>query len=253
MRIFQPGAGSMLTMLLAASLLCGLTPANASADLSADEIVAAADAHRNSWQEYVVDVEITNYKADEVDSVNVYEVSRKGGDRSLVKFANPRDRGKYLLTADEAMWLYLPTSSRPIRVTPMQRLSGSASNGDVAQTDFAESYSATLVGEEELDGRTAFVLELVAKKKSATYRSIRYWVDKDELMPIQADLRLASNKPSKRALFESFQTIGGQSFLHTMTIVDLLKKDRRSHLTYTNFVQRELPDRIFNKNYLGQL
>ena len=33
------------------------------------------------------------------------------------------------------MWVYLPDTSRPIRITPLERLSGDASNGDVARTN----------------------------------------------------------------------------------------------------------------------
>ena len=60
----------------------------------------------------------------------------------------------------DAMWIYMPTASRPIRISPLQRLMGQASNGDVARTNFATDYDAKSVTE---DG-DAFVLDLVAKR-----------------------------------------------------------------------------------------
>ena len=90
----------------------------------------------------------------------------------LVRFADPNDKGKLMLMVEDAMWLYMPSTSQPIRVTPLQRLSGNASNGDVAQTSLTANYTAALVGDESLEGEPAHVLELTAKRKSATYQII---------------------------------------------------------------------------------
>ena len=43
-----------------------------------------------------------------------------------------------------AMWMIIPGASRPIPVTPNQRLMGGASMGDVASLRFAEDFTATL-------------------------------------------------------------------------------------------------------------
>ena len=42
------------------------------------------------------------------------------------------------------MWVYLPDTSRPVRITPLERLSGDASNGDVARTNYAVDYSPSI-------------------------------------------------------------------------------------------------------------
>jgi len=48
------------------------------------------------------------------------------------------------------------SASRPIRISPLQRLMGQASNGDVARTSFTVDYNAKSATEE--DG--AWVIEL---------------------------------------------------------------------------------------------
>ena len=74
------------------------------------------------------------------------------------------------------MWIYLPDTSRPIRITPLERLSGNASNGDVARTNYAVDYDAVYLRTETAGGAECHVLELTARRKGATYRRILYWL-----------------------------------------------------------------------------
>lgn len=221
----------------------------------AHAILEQAERYRTGgWNAFTFDVKITEEGQSGPRAVTNYQVLVKGALQTLVKFSDPNDKGKLLLMVEEGMWLYLPSASRPIRVTPLQRLAGNASNGDVAQTDFAVMYTATIVGEEALDGQAAWVLELTAKSKSATYRSVRYWVAKDGLLPLQAELRLTSAKPSKLARFEQYASMAGRRLLKRQVIVDLLRSDQpRTVLEFGNYAARELPDRLFNKNYLSEL
>jgi outer membrane lipoprotein-sorting protein len=198
-------------------------------------------------------VKITDEGQSGPRAVTNYQVLIKGSERTLVKFTDPSDKGKLLLMVEEGMWFFLPSTSRPIRVTPLQRLAGNASNGDVAQTSLGANYAATLVGEEALDGRPVWVLELTAKRKSATYQSVRYWVSKERSLPLQAEFRLTSGKPTKRAHFEEYEQVGGRRMLRREVIVDLLRKERRTVLEFRNYAARDLPDKYFNKNYLGEL
>lgn len=244
------GAALVLSMLAATARPA--TPETPAPD--AQHILEVAErARTGGWDAFAFDVKITDESAKGPRAVTNYQVMVKGALQTLVRFSDPGDKGKVLLMVEEGMWFYLPSASRPIRVTPLQKLAGNASNGDVAQTDFAVLYSAKVVGEEAVDGRPAWVLELTARNKGATYRSARYWVTKDGL-PLQAELRLTSDKPSKFVRFEEYQEVAGRRLLKRQTIVDLLRNDRpRTVLEYRNYGARELPDRFFNKNYLGEL
>lgn len=219
----------------------------------ADEIVAAADRGRNGWDSFSVNVKITNYKHERFVSSSSYEVLIKGANKTLVRFADPNDKGKLMLMVEDAMWLYMPSTSQPIRVTPLQRLSGNASNGDVAQTSLTANYTAALVGDESLEGEPAHVLELTAKRKSATYQKARYWVSRRTLLPLKAEFQLASGKPSKRCLFETYGQVAGKRVLTRQVIYDLLRADQKTVMEYEKYVPRELADRFFNRNFLSEL
>lgn len=231
----------------------GGATARADAARGVDEIMAAADRGRNGWDSFSVDVKITNYKHERLESSSTYEVLIKGADRTLVRFNDPRDKGKLLLMLEDAMWLYMPSTSRPIRVTPLQRLSGNASNGDVAQTSLSAHYAAALSGREAVDGEPAYVLDLTARKKSATYQKVRYWVAEKTLLPVKAEFQLASGKPSKSCRYERYEKVGGRPVLRRLVILDLLRADQKTVMEYDRYAPRELEDKLFNRNFLAEL
>jgi outer membrane lipoprotein-sorting protein len=242
-----------LVVLLVTFMSPGGVPAHADAARGVDEIMAAADRGRNGWDSFSVDVKITNYKNERVESSSTYEVLIKGADRTLVRFNDPRDKGKLLLMLEDAMWLYMPSTSRPIRVTPLQRLSGNASNGDVAQTSLSAHYAAALTGREAVDGEPAYVLDLVARKKSATYQKVRYWVAEKTLLPVKAEFQLASGKPSKSCRYERYETVGGRPVLRRLVILDRLRAGQKTVMEYDKYAPRELEDKLFNRNFLAEL
>jgi outer membrane lipoprotein-sorting protein len=240
---------------LAAALTFAAPPQgglHAAVSLSASDILAAADRSRNGWDSFVVDVVITTYKAAHADEASRYQVFIKEPDKTLVKFEDVRDRGKVLLELDEAMWFYLPSTSRPIRVTALQRLTGNASNADVAQRTYATAYTPVLAGEEVVKGKAAYVLDLTAKKKGTTYQQIRYWVATETLLPLKAEFTLTSGKASKMTEFEEYQTVQGHRLLTRQVIYDLLRNEQQTVMEYRNYQGRPLPDKMFSQSYLRE-
>ena len=218
---------------------------------TAEQILTGIDKTRNGWSSYVVDIKISNFKQGKSVDGNAYQVFIKGADRTLVKFMSPIDRGKSLLMLEQGMWLFLPTAGRPIRVTPLQRLSGNASNGDVAQTSLTANYTPKLAGEESIEGKPTWILELDSKKKSSTYQHVRLWIGKDDMLPVRAEFRLTSGKPSKRVDYVEYQKVaGGQTLLKRQVMYDLLRNDQKTVMEYGNYTQRDLPDSLFNQNSL---
>src|ERR1051326_4121523 len=120
-------------------------------------ILARVDAYRNPLTSFSIDVDVTSIAADGTREAAKYRVLGRGSDKSIVEFVAPAtDKGKFLLMLRDAMWIYMPSASRPIRISPLQRLTGQASNGDVARTNFTVDYNPTGIAE---DG-DAWVLEI---------------------------------------------------------------------------------------------
>jgi outer membrane lipoprotein-sorting protein len=231
-----------LSLLLTFALVArAATPAG----INAEALLKQSDTYRNGWPSFVTHVKITNYESGKSDEEKLYEVSQKGTDKTYVEFMSPRDKGRHLLMLGDDMWVYLPDTSRPVRITPLERLSGDASNGDVARTNYAEDYTPVYVRTEKVGAEQCHVLELTAKRKGATYQKILYWVRVEDARPVRAEFYLTSGKHIKSATFDEYSPFGGKMLLHRLTLYDEIRHNSHSVLDYSNSAPRTLPDKLF--------
>jgi outer membrane lipoprotein-sorting protein len=230
-------------LVLACALVChGATPAG---NPDAGAVLKRADAFRNGWPSYVLHVKITNFESDKADEEKLYEVSQKGTEKTYVEFLSPREKGQHLLMLGDDMWVYLPDTSRPIRITPLERLSGDASNGDVARTNYAADYTPVYLRTEKVGSQECYVLDLTARRKGATYQRIHFWVRAEDARPVRAEFYLTSGKHIKSATFDDYMTVGGKNQLRRMTLYDEIRHNSHSVLDYSGIAPRELPDKLF--------
>ncbi len=222
-------------------------------NLSADQILELSDMSRNGWDSYGVRTTIQNFEDGTLKDEGTFDVTIKGMDKTLVKFLNADVKGQYLLMVDDDMWIYMPNTRKPIRITPLQRLMGNASNGDVARTRYAQDYAASLEREEVLDGTRCYVLDLRAKRDGATYNRIEYWVARGTNRPKRAEIFLTSGKHYKTIDFDTYEGTLGKALLTKMTITDRLRSGRTTIMRYDSYGPKELPDKYFNKDYLEKL
>src|SRR5580692_640611 len=213
--------------------------------IDAEALLKRSDAFRNGWVSFTTRVKITNYESGKADEEKLYEVSQKGTDKTYVEFMSPREKGRHLLMLGDDMWVYLPDTSRPVRITPLERLTGDASNGDVARTNYAVDYSPVFLRSEKIGAVDCNVLELTAKRKGATYQRIVYWLRTEDARPVRAEFYLTSGKHIKSATFDDYEQYSGRPLLHKLTLYDEIRHNSHSVLEYNGATQRQLPDKLF--------
>lgn len=217
-----------------------------------NRILKHVDALRNPLDDFSLDIELTSYRNSDSEVWRL-RVHGQGKDRSLVEFVAPAtERGKYLLMLRDGMWIYVPNTSRPIRISPLQRLMGEASNGDVARTNYSTDYEVAEVAEGEEDGRPATVLDLKAKDDNLSYTRVRLWVSRDGNAPLRADYYVTSGKLVKRLYFREFGTISGSRMVTKVEILDVVRPDRRTVMSYSRLEAKRLPEKMFQPGYLGK-
>jgi len=242
----RPQRVSNLLILFLVAISCvGTLRAEESKVVDAETLLKRSDSFRNGWPSYVLKVKITNYESDKSDEEKLYTVSQKGTDRTYVEFMSPRDKGRHLLMLGDDMWIYLPDTSRPIRITPLERLSGDASNGDVARTNYAVDYSPVYLRTEKQGSEQCFVLELKARRKGATYQRILYWLRVEDARPVRAEFFLTSGKHIKTATFDDYAPSAGKMLLRRLTLYDEIRHNSHSVLEYSGATPRDLPDKLF--------
>ncbi len=175
-------------------------------------------------------------------------------DSSVAETLEPaRFKGSRLLQAGRNMWLTRPGLSKPIPISPRQRMSGQASNGDIAATNYAQDYDAQLAGEEAIDGEACHILELSARHKRATYDRVRYWISVKRGVGVKAEFYSLSGKLLKSARFDYGNVIEYQGrripFVSRMTLRDALI-DAETTMEYGTVKASAIPAAEFD---LGQM
>lgn len=219
-----------------------------SADFDPNEIVKKADLKRGLGNvSHSFNVTITNQD----QKREVFQVNFKDVNTSLTNQIEPeRSRGRKLLMKDYDIWLYTPNIKKPLRISLEQKLTGEVANGDIARTNYAEDYEATLLATEKKGSQDVYKLELKAKNKKVTYGRIEYVVAKKDYMPIEATFYALSGKALKSAEFSDFKQIQGMSRSTKMTIRDYLQKDKFSELVFSDHKTQKFDDSLFNKDRL---
>jgi hypothetical protein len=199
-----------MRLLRGAILLLAALPALAQ---GGEEILARVDRLRHPWPSFTMELTLKAAKASQRWKVS----ARENGDARLDGMSD-KEKGRAVLLLGDQMWLLLPGSKRPVKVSPQQRLMGAAAGGDVARTRFREDYTVQTLAEETLGGRDCWRLELAAKRAILSARQVVLWVARDGSLPLKAEFRLASGKLARTALFGPPVQARGQSVLSGMVV-----------------------------------
>jgi hypothetical protein len=96
-------------------------------------------------------------------------------------------------------------------------------------------------------------LELTAVDRSVTYHKVIYWVKEANFFPHRAEFYSLSNRLLKTARYENYKTMLGTPRPTRLVMEDALRKGEESVLEYSAMQLRDLPDRVFSKDYLNRL
>jgi len=223
-------------------------------DPVARRIVEDADRIRFPGEGFQVDVAIVTTGKDREPEERKYRVLSKGNDNTVVMITEPAtERGQILLMKGHELWVFLPSVSQPVRLSLAQRLTGQVANGDLARANFAGDYHAKLLRSETIDGEKYNVLELAAVDRSVTYQRVLYWVRESDSAPRKAEFYSLSNRLLKSCTYERYEKVLGRLRPMRLVMEDAQRSGERSVLDYSAMKLRDLPDKVFTKDYLKRL
>ena len=223
-------------------------------DPEARGILEKSDEIRFPATGFQVDILITSSAPDQDADKRKYRVLSKGNDSTVVMILEPAaERGLIMLLKGRDLWVFMPNVSQPIRLGLAQRLTGQVANGDLARANFTGDYTPRILRSETVRGEDQHVLELTAVDRGVTYHRVLLWVGKSNHRPRKAEFYSLSNRLMKTCLYEGYREMGGRIRPTRLVMEDALKKDHESVLEYQEMRLRDLPDKIFTKDYLKKL
>ena len=217
-------------------------------------LLKAADHYRMSSVNMQVETQIRVFNADgSPDKERRYTVFAQAGRRSLVLMQSPAEKGQKVLMLGDDFWLLMPGSQRPLRITPMQKLLGDASTGDIATLSWVDDYTGTLVGEEACGEPTqaCLHLSLAAARKGVTYQRIELWIGKARHEPVKADLYVQSDKLAKQARFVMDKP-ATPTMVTEMLLRDQLTNKKETQVRYLGRKEKTVPEAWLNPMFLAR-
>jgi hypothetical protein len=218
-------------------------------------LLKATDKFRMGAENLQVQTQINVLNADGTpDKERRYTVFAQAKRQSLVLMQSPAEKGQKVLMLGDDFWLLMPDSQRPLRITPMQKLLGDASTGDIATMSWAEDYVGKIIGEESCEPDSAskqpcLRLSLSANRKGVTYQRIELWIGKTRHEPVRADLYVLSDKLAKQARFVMDKP-AAPTMVNEMVLSDSLSNHKTTHVRYLSRRERQVPPEWLNPMFL---
>ncbi len=182
-----------------------------------------------------------------------------GDKQSFTEYLSPaREQGTKMLKLENQLWIYSPSTDRIIQIAG-HMLRQSVMGSDLSYEDMMEDrkiteiYSAIVTGDEIIDNRKAWILELTAKVSDVAYHKRKMWVDAERYVPVREELYAKSGQLLKRTTLSEVENINGRWFPMKVVYKDMLKQGDGTEFRMTSIkFDQKIPDHIFTKASLKQ-
>jgi outer membrane lipoprotein-sorting protein len=182
-----------------------------------------------------------------------------GYKKSFTEYLSPaREQGTKMLKLENQLWIYSPSTDRTIQISG-HMLRQSVMGSDLSYEDMmddrklTEIYTSEITGDEIIDGRKTYILNLTARVTDVPYHSRKMWIDAERFVPLKEDLFAKSGQLLKRTLLSDVKQIEGRWFPETIVYKDMLKQGGGTEFKITTIkFNQKIPDYIFTKAALKQ-
>lgn len=182
-----------------------------------------------------------------------------GTKQSFTEYLSPaREQGTKMLKLENQLWIYSPSTDRIIQISG-HMLRQSVMGSDLSYEDMmddrklTEIYNAKVTGNETINGRNTYVLELIAKVDNVAYYSQKIWIDYERYVPLKQELFAKSGQLLKRITLTDVKQVQGRWFPMSMIYKDVLKEGSGTEFRFNSVkFDQDIPDYIFTKAALKQ-
>lgn len=180
-----------------------------------------------------------------------------GTEKSFTEYLSPaREQGTKMLKLEDQLWIYSPATDRTIQISG-HMLRQSVMGSDLSYEDMMDTrkltdvYTASLEGEETIDGRPTWVVHLQARVDDIAYHSRKIWIDTERYVPLKEELFAKSGQLLKQTTFSEVKQIDGRWFPTAMRFKDMLKQGDGTEFIITSIqFNQDIPEHMFTKAVL---
>lgn len=178
----------------------------------------------------------------------------QGVEKAFTEYLSPpREKGTKMLKLQDQLWIYSPATDRTIKIAG-HMLRRSLMGSDVSYEDYMEDpklshiYDAKLIGEERVQGRNCYLLDLTAQKEGVAYHRREIWIDKERYLPLQENRFAKRGKLLKTFVINEVFKIEDRWYPKKMTFKDVMLKGSGTKFVIDSVeFDVEIPEYVFSK------
>ena len=217
--------------------------------LTADEIVETIDKNL-MFDEGEMLMSILDYKEGKLYKTLKAKIYYKKDKGTLMEFLEPaREKGKKILLVKDNMWLFVPSVSKPLRLSAKDSFMGTSfTNRDLMDYDLKNDYKAKILKETDKH----YKLELTATNKNVSYPKVIVDVDKEHILPTKEELYTLSGDLIKIIEFSEPKDFSGKIRPSVITVIDMLNQKNYTKVVLENLQQKQIKDTIFSPSVVAK-
>ena len=201
--------------------------------MSAEDIVRAMDEVETFDQSYAEGELITTDRFGVKRST--FRSWSQGQFDSLIEFTSVAERGQKVLRTSGQLYLFYPDAEELIRLQGaalrQSMLGSDISYEDMTgERDTLADYTAKLLGTEQINGRTSYVLELTAKTRTVAYPKQKLWVDAEHFMVWKGEFSTQTGRLLKEMEVIETMEIDGRTLAKVSRISDAMKRNSSTEM-----------------------
>jgi outer membrane lipoprotein-sorting protein len=178
----------------------------------------------------------------------------RGDNESFSEYLSPaKEKGTKMLKLEDKLWIYSPNTDRIIQLSG-HMLKQSVMGSDLSYEDMMEDnelldlYDAEVIGDDEIDGRVTWILELIAKVDDINYYKRKMWIDQERYVPLKEELYAKSGQLLKQTIMSDVVKIQGRWFPQKINFKDMLKSGKGTDFVIVDVeFDPVIPAYIFSK------
>lgn len=219
---------------------------------SAERIIEQVDKNMASKNRIITASMIVHGQRN--DRTMEMKVWSEGTKRSFTEYLSPaREKGTRMLKLNDQLWMFSPSADRIIQISG-HMLRQSVMGSDLSYEDMMDDrkltdvYNAAVIGPDNVDGRSCWVLDLRAKTEDVSYFMIKMWIDQERNIPIREEWYAKAGKLLKQTALSDVKKIEGRWFPTRIIYKDMLRTGAGTEFVINDIqFDATIPESVFSK------
>lgn len=180
-----------------------------------------------------------------------YIVYAKGEDNTLIEFISGEEEGQKIFKTPDDLYIWYPYAEEIQRLSRKKTLGAVSYDEMSGERDTLKNYKVKILGEDEVNRRSVWIIEFIAKTSKVAHYKQEVYIDKEDYVALKVLYYSKSGKLTKEMVVLKTDRIGKYIVPVNSLVTDKLKRNNSTENLLTEMeIDIDIDDEMFS---LGEL